>query len=548
MYILQAMKIKLQKYLIVTLLVLGTLPFTYAQVGINITDPNGGALLDVSSREKGVLIPRVNITDLTTIAPISGLISFAEEMAAESLLVYNINDTTGRGFHYWDGTTWVRLSDSINGAWSLIGNSGTNPTSNFIGTTDSVDFITKTNNLERMRVSSDGNIGVNGNPIANYKLYVDGDIGLGAIAGNTDDFAGVLGTASGDGIGVVGFTSASDNTSFNPAIYGQSTAENNGTGVIGLAEGTTASYGLIGVSGGNTVRFPANGNNVGVLSNSDGYGLFVTVENSFGNNNKTSGYFLLDNDSNVNNNNISATGRIASTILGSSRVAGGYFQSENFGIYVDGGSDNSIYVAPSGNSEIFVDGDVEIENDLLLNAFGVGNKIGAASYLLGVDTTGSLVEISSFDSQLGAAAKFVNDDVTTNINNSIEIPIYGNLLSAVNGFNDDTTLYERINTTNLRVNSDGRYKIIINVAMTSSVTRANTNLQISINNNLVGTIGATGYMRNATNHDTSSINFVEILELTAGDQISVQASVGAGTGTVTFLSAGTSNLYIEKIK
>ncbi len=111
MYILQAMKIKLQKYLIVTLLVLGVLPFTYAQVGINITDPNGGALLDVSSREKGVLIPRINITDLTTIAPISGLISFAEEMAAESLLVYNINDTTGRGFHYWDGTTWIPLVD-----------------------------------------------------------------------------------------------------------------------------------------------------------------------------------------------------------------------------------------------------------------------------------------------------------------------------------------------------------------------------------------------------------------------------------------------------
>jgi hypothetical protein len=110
-YILQAMKIKLQKYLIVTLLVLGVLPFTYAQVGINITDPNGGALLDVSSREKGVLIPRINITDLTTIAPISGLISFAEEMAAESLLVYNINDTTGRGFHYWDGTTWIPLGD-----------------------------------------------------------------------------------------------------------------------------------------------------------------------------------------------------------------------------------------------------------------------------------------------------------------------------------------------------------------------------------------------------------------------------------------------------
>jgi len=117
---LQAMKTKLQKYLIVTLLALGVLPFTYAQVGINITDPNGGALLDISSREKGILIPRINITDLTTIAPISGLISFAEEMAAESLLVYNINDTTGRGFHYWDGTTWISLGDKNLGKDDLI--------------------------------------------------------------------------------------------------------------------------------------------------------------------------------------------------------------------------------------------------------------------------------------------------------------------------------------------------------------------------------------------------------------------------------------------
>jgi hypothetical protein len=105
------MKTKLQNYIIVILLVFGVLPLSYSQVGINITDPNGGALLDVSSREKGVLIPRINITDLGDIAPISGLISLAEEMAAESLLVYNTNTTTGKGFHYWDGSSWIALGD-----------------------------------------------------------------------------------------------------------------------------------------------------------------------------------------------------------------------------------------------------------------------------------------------------------------------------------------------------------------------------------------------------------------------------------------------------
>jgi hypothetical protein len=58
-------------------------------------------------------------------------------------------------------------------AWSLTGNSGTNPTINFIGTTDSTHWVVKTNNSERMRVTSDGNVGIGTiNPSA--KLFVNG--------------------------------------------------------------------------------------------------------------------------------------------------------------------------------------------------------------------------------------------------------------------------------------------------------------------------------------------------------------------------------------
>jgi hypothetical protein len=45
-------------------------------------------------------------------------------------------------------------------AWSLTGNAGTNPTTNFIGTTDAQDWAIKTNNTERMRVTSAGNVGI----------------------------------------------------------------------------------------------------------------------------------------------------------------------------------------------------------------------------------------------------------------------------------------------------------------------------------------------------------------------------------------------------
>lgn len=44
--------------------------------------------------------------------------------------------------------------------WTITGNTSTLPTSNFIGTSDAVDFITRTSNIERVRITSIGNIGI----------------------------------------------------------------------------------------------------------------------------------------------------------------------------------------------------------------------------------------------------------------------------------------------------------------------------------------------------------------------------------------------------
>ncbi|MFL5763840.1 MAG: tail fiber domain-containing protein [Bacteroidia bacterium] len=48
-----------------------------------------------------------------------------------------------------------------NAVWNTIGNSGTSPSTNFIGTTDAADFVLRANNTERMRISaSNGSIGI----------------------------------------------------------------------------------------------------------------------------------------------------------------------------------------------------------------------------------------------------------------------------------------------------------------------------------------------------------------------------------------------------
>lgn len=94
---------------------LGVTHFTNAQVGIGTAQPALSSQLEIASANKGVLIPRVNLTDLTVFAPIGGT-------AVESLLVYNTGTTTGTnavtpGFYYW-----VPVNGTVAAHWERIVN------------------------------------------------------------------------------------------------------------------------------------------------------------------------------------------------------------------------------------------------------------------------------------------------------------------------------------------------------------------------------------------------------------------------------------------
>ncbi|PSG90055.1 autotransporter outer membrane beta-barrel domain-containing protein [Aurantibacter aestuarii] len=129
-----------------------------AQVGIGNTAPNGA--LDVTSTNNGLLIPRIALvaTNIATVVT-----------PTVSELVYN-TATSGigatqvtPGYYYWNGTMWVRLATGTAATgvdWSILGNATTTPALNFIGTTDNVDFVTRTNGTERMRVKNSGAVGI----------------------------------------------------------------------------------------------------------------------------------------------------------------------------------------------------------------------------------------------------------------------------------------------------------------------------------------------------------------------------------------------------
>lgn len=77
-------------------------------VGIGTNTPDASSKLDITSTDKGLLIPRVALTATNSASPISS--------PATSLLVYNTatagsgGTAVSPGFYFWNGTSWININ------------------------------------------------------------------------------------------------------------------------------------------------------------------------------------------------------------------------------------------------------------------------------------------------------------------------------------------------------------------------------------------------------------------------------------------------------
>lgn len=80
---------------------------SFAQVGVGTTSPNTSAILEVSSTNKGVLLPSVNLTSNTM--DLDGNSSTVQPVG---MLVYNSGNVLTKGYCYWSGTEWRSITNS----------------------------------------------------------------------------------------------------------------------------------------------------------------------------------------------------------------------------------------------------------------------------------------------------------------------------------------------------------------------------------------------------------------------------------------------------
>lgn len=147
-------------------------------VGINTAAPDTSAILDISSTTKGLLIPRMTTAQQTAIS-----------LPASSLMIFN---TTENQFKFNSGTPSLPGWETVltgKSAWSTVGNNGLPAANSFIGTTDNIPLRFRTNNINRISVDTNGNVGI-GTITPAQKFHVIGtDTGTSVIAATTNILA-----------------------------------------------------------------------------------------------------------------------------------------------------------------------------------------------------------------------------------------------------------------------------------------------------------------------------------------------------------------------
>lgn len=201
-----------------------------AQVGINTDSPK--TTIDVVGKPTettsldGIIAPRITGNQLKAKSYTStekGAFVYVTDAAtpdagSTTLPTYAAN-LTSEGYYFWDGNKWVKLASG--NFWGTEGNSGTNSTSNFLGTTDNQALNLRTNNTDKVTILPNGSVGI-GTTTPTAKLNLKGGkmlieswyntghvayketVGRLLLAGETNSPGGLGGATPGDALISIG--------------------------------------------------------------------------------------------------------------------------------------------------------------------------------------------------------------------------------------------------------------------------------------------------------------------------------------------------------
>lgn len=307
---------------------------------------HASAILDVNGLNKGLLIPRISLTNINDVATIAG--------PATSLLVYNTNAAiiggSGLGYYYFNGANWIKMSDAAmpNTPWGILGNAGTLDGTHFIGTTDNVALNFKVNNQKAGRIDQAGPTFL-GYQAGNVNTGISNTgIGYQSLFSNTN---GNYNTAIGSGTlnlnqtanfnTAVGYAAlTSNNTGYENTANGGQALYSNSAGYKNTANGVNALYtnstGNYNTANGHSALFTNNSGSentaIGVQAlyfNTTGYnntanGVNALYRNTLGHSNTANGHSALFSNTTGNTNTANGDSALYFNTAGDANTAIGY--------------------------------------------------------------------------------------------------------------------------------------------------------------------------------------------------------------------------------
>ncbi len=247
-----------------TFLVLLLVSFlSFSQVGINTTSPDPSSILDVAATNKGMLLPRVALTNTGDTSTIPN--------PAISLLVYNTATSSdlSPGFYFWNGNAWNAISAESGGTstgddnWAITGNNIEGE--KFLGTTNYTSLKFKVNNSQMALFHPQGGMALGYGAVANDNNAVA--IGTNANANNNEATAiGASATASGFQSAAFGYNAKAITSNSTLALGNSSTASSYQATALGVNSKATTNNNTLAI-GTNSMATGENSTAIGYNSN-----------------------------------------------------------------------------------------------------------------------------------------------------------------------------------------------------------------------------------------------------------------------------------------